>query len=119
MTIQEFYTAVSGNYAEVYGRLMTDKRICKYLLKFKDCDDYQNLEDAIDAGNWPDAFRFSHNLKGMCLNLSLTALATVSSDLCEEFRNGAPQKDISSMNDDVKREYARVIEALGSLEVVA
>ena len=119
MTLQEFYEEIHGNYAEVSSRLMNDKRIYKYLYKFKDCSDYSDLMNALAAENWEDAFRFSHNLKGMCLNLSLSALATVSSDLCEEFRNGPPKKDVSSMVADVTSEYEKVLAALAVLDPLA
>lgn len=116
MTLKEFYDEIRGNYNEVSSRLMNDKRIYKYLYKFKDCTDYSDLMHALAGENWEDAFRFSHNLKGMCLNLSLSALASVSSDLCEEFRNGPPKRDVSSMVDNVTSEYNKVISSLALLD---
>ena len=71
MKLRDFYNEIGGNYDEVIGRLMNEKRIYKYLFKFKDNVDYQGMLDAIEEKNWETAFRFSHNLKGMGLNLGL------------------------------------------------
>lgn len=117
MELSEFYTRVGGDYAEVKSRLMTDDRIRKYLKKFPNTGDYENLQKALSDEAWTDAFRFSHNLKGMCLNLGLMNLFTPSSELCENLRPGYPEKDCTPMMADVTKAFedtvAVIIEAFG------
>ena len=115
MTVKEVYAVTGGNYDEAMSRLMTEARITKYLNKFIQSDDYSNMLAALEAKNWEDAFRFSHNLKGMGLNLSLTRLAGSAGDLCEELRGGAPKTDLSDMLAAVRADFAQVVDAVSSL----
>ncbi|HJJ47717.1 MAG TPA: Hpt domain-containing protein [Methanocorpusculum sp.] len=110
MNVKEFYTTIGGDYEGVLSRMMKDERIEKYLGKFLESPDYQSMHDAIDAKNYADAFRFTHNLKGIALNLGLTKFAAVSSDLCETMRPGvAPKVDITGMLAAVDAEYAHLV----------
>ena len=115
MNIIEFYNKVGGNYDEVKSRLMTDERIIKFVRKFPDSGDYEALRSALNEKNWNDAFRYSHNLKGMCLNLSLTALFEVSSALCENLRDGSPKQDCEPMMAAVDVKYAELMSAIAGL----
>ena len=45
------------------------------------------------ASDRDTAFRASHTLKGLCLNLGFTPLAKVSSELCEALRPGTFSED--------------------------
>lgn len=109
MNVKEFYTKIGGDYEGVFSRMMKDERIEKFLVKFLDGTDHRELHTALEAKNYPDAFRFVHNLKGVGLNLGLTKLASVSSDLCETMRPGvAPQVDITGMLAAVDAEYEHV-----------
>ncbi|MCH5270786.1 MAG: Hpt domain-containing protein [Lachnospiraceae bacterium] len=115
MTIQECYTLMHGDYEDAIGRLMNDDRIVKYLNKFAAGDDYAALLAALEEKRYEDAFRHSHNLKGMCLNLGITALATSGSTLCEALRGGAPTVDIEPMLEAVKQDYEATIAAISQL----
>lgn len=56
-------------------RLMGSEALLeKFLNKFLQDGNYSALEGAVAAGNWEEALRASHTLKGMCGNLSMTAL---------------------------------------------
>jgi len=116
MTIEEFYTSIDASYAEVMGRLLKDDRIKKYLVMFSNGTDYSDLLNNLDAENYTDAFRNIHSIKGMSLNLGLQKLAKVSSELCEELRNGKPDKDISKMLEAVKKEYEFTVGEIGKLD---
>ena len=116
MTIPEFYDAIGGGYQDAIGRLLDDKRIRKYVYKFEACTDYADLLAALEAGNYADAFRFSHNLKGMGLNLSLGVLAESSHVLCEALRGGPPTEDITPLVDKVKQDYALVLKNIAILK---
>ena len=115
MKLREFYNEIGGNYDEVIGRLMNEKRIYKYLFKFQNNDDYENMTASLENENWEDAFRFSHNLKGMGLNLGLGAMADAAVDVCEALRNGKPEKDITDMLSRLKTKYDSTLQAIGTL----
>lgn len=116
MTIKEFYERIGGNYEEVMGRLLTEARVDKYLKKFPQSQDYADMCSAIESADWPLAFRASHNIKGMSLNLALTGLAKSSSALCEYFRNGAPASDFSADYAACKADFEHTVAAIAELD---
>lgn len=116
MTLKEFYDTIGGDYNEAMGRLMKEERILKYVLRFVDAPDYNNMIDAISQGDVETAFRTSHTLKGVCLNLAFGRLAKSSSELCEMYRNGPPTEDITPKLEEVKNDYAEVIEAIKNID---
>lgn len=107
MTIQDFYKNINGDYSEVMSRLMKDERILKYLKLFLSDDNCDGCFSALAAEDYDTAFRCSHNLKGMCLNLGLGDYTTAAVELCESLRHGKPDIDITPLVDAVKqqREY--------------
>lgn len=115
MQLNEFYSKVGGNYDEVKSRLMTDDRILRFLQKFPSSDDFDNLKRTLSEKKWDEAFRFSHNLKGICLNLGLVSLYEVSSALCENLRGGLPKEDCSPMMEKVEAKYLDTIKAIKEL----
>lgn len=115
ITLREFYDMVGGCYEDVVGRLMKEDRIVKYLNKFKESSDYDQMMEAIAAKEWEIVFRMSHNLKGMCQNLGLDSLARVSSELCEQVRHGAPTVDIKPYVEAIADEYVKNIGAINLL----
>lgn len=112
MTIEELYTTIGGDLSAVLSLLATPERVSKFLGKFLDNTDYQNLVDALAAKNYTEAFRFSHNLKGMSANLALNKLKASSSALCETMRDGAPTSPIDGLFEDVKADYAMTTGAI-------
>lgn len=116
MTVKEFYAKVEGNYDDVLGRLMKEERICKYLFRLSTTGDFEGMHQALDEKNYADAFRFVHNLKGMSLNLGLSALASASSELCETMRNGAPTIDITNLIQEVDDKYKFTVQTIGELQ---
>jgi HPt (histidine-containing phosphotransfer) domain-containing protein len=112
MTVKECYDQFGGDYDGVSRRLMSDDRILKFLIKFKDMPDFQQMMDALSQEDYELAFRMSHNLKGVGLNLGLTGLQKESHDLCESLRGGKPTVDISGMVSAVEEEYNKVISAI-------
>ncbi|MDO5445075.1 MAG: Hpt domain-containing protein [Eubacteriales bacterium] len=116
MTLKEFYTSVGGSYDDVMNRLRMEKLVYKFLFKFPAATDYSDLVNAVNNAEWPDAFRFSHNLKGVGLNLSLDKMAQAASVLCEEIRNGPPSVDVAPMMRDITAEYDHVISQINLLK---
>lgn len=118
MTIREFYAVADGNYDEAIGRLMNEKRILKYLRKLPATDDYKLMNEAFASGSWEEAFRYSHNLKGVSLNLSITSLGAAADALCNTVRHGPPTVDFSGLLEDVNRRYESVVAAIAEIEDV-
>lgn len=97
MTIEECYKEFDGDYQDVISRLITDARVEKFALRFLDTQELSQLETAMSAENWDDAFLAAHTLKGIALNLGFSNLAKKDSELTEVLR---PRKvdDIAGAN---------------------
>jgi HPt (histidine-containing phosphotransfer) domain-containing protein len=116
MTLREFYGNIGGSYEDTLRRLINEKLMRKYLLKFAESQDYDHLLEAVEAQRWEEAFRHSHNLKGVCLNLGLDKLADASSRLCELLRGGSPDSDPAPLTAEVQAAHAQVMEGLRALD---
>lgn len=116
MTVKECYEMMGSDYDDVITRLSKDERVEKYLRKFLVATDYEELVKALEEKNYEDVFRFSHNLKGMGLNLSFTKLYTSASELCENVRNGEPKVDCEPLMEKVAEDYNQVINAIQMLD---
>ena len=65
--------------------------------------------------NAEKAFRAAHTLKGICLNLGLKNLYTVSSDLTEKLR-GRELDGYEALYEKVSEQYKITVNALKSVE---
>ena len=121
MTVQEFYTAIGGNYNEAKSRLMTDALILKFVSKFPADPNFALLEKALAADDPDAAFSASHTLKGVCLNLAFARLASAAvtlTDALREQNRASWQKETgTSLFAQVKTEYEAVLKEIGSLGV--
>ena len=88
MTLQEFYTAINGDYQDVIGRLRSEKLVRKFVLKFLNDGSYDLLCQSLEEQNYEDAFRAAHTIKGVCQNLGFSKLLDSSSKLTEALRSG-------------------------------
>lgn len=112
MTIKEFYENTHSDYEDAIERLGSEKLISKYLLKFMDLTDYNDMVNSIEIKDWEGGFKSSHNLKGIALNMSFTSLAKSGSELCETMRHGEPQCDITELVKKVTEDYQLVMSEL-------
>lgn len=108
MTVRDFYANIGGDYEGTLANLLSEDRMKKYILKFADANDYTNLLAALDEQRYEDAFRFSHNIKGVCLNLGFSVLAASGSDLCEALRGGVPTDEVPALLDKVTAHYRQL-----------
>jgi HPt (histidine-containing phosphotransfer) domain-containing protein len=106
---------MDGDYEGVSERLLKDERIAKFLHKFLADKDYEELVQALGEKDYDTAFRASHSLKGLSLNLGLTGLQKASETLCEELRGGVPSVDVTPLQYAVEEEYQKVVTAIGML----
>lgn len=86
MTIQECYAALEGDYADVLNRLYSEALVTKFVGKFLSDQSFQLLESSLKAGNYEEAFRAAHTLKGVAQNLSFTKLYQSSHEITEALR---------------------------------
>ena len=115
MTLQECYAALGGDYDEVIGRLRSERMVQKFVLRFLDDKSYELLCGAMESGNYEEAFRAAHTIKGVCQNLSFTDLGKSSSELCESLRGGhTPEAD--ALAQQVKEDYQRTVQAIQTFE---
>ena len=112
MKLNEFYTAVDGNYEDAMERLQNEMFVGKFLRMLPRDGSMMLLEKAM-----ADAFRAVHTLKGIALNLSLTKLAAACSQLTEALRGAdtIPQQ-ARELLIPVRQEYARIRAALEELD---
>ena len=86
MTLQECYAALEGDYQEVLGRLYSEALVQKFVGKFLSDKSFQLLQDTLKAGDYEEAFRAAHTLKGVTQNLSFTRLYQSSHEITEALR---------------------------------
>ena len=111
MTLKECYAALGGDYEDVLGRLRSERLVQKFVLKFLDDGSYGLLCDSFAAGNWEEAFRAAHTIKGMCQNLSFTGLGASSHALTEALRGGK-KPGAEELLEQVKADYAATAETI-------
>ena len=101
MNLQECYTALGGNYAEVSSRLHSERLVQKFVLKFLDDKSYELLCTSMAEKNYEEAFRAAHTIKGVCQNLGFNRL----------LRNGwTPEAD--TLVGQVEEDYRITVEAI-------
>lgn len=118
MTIEQCYQEMGANFAEVCGRLPSQRLVEKFARKFLDDQSYAQLTEAMAAGNHDDAFRAAHTLKGVAANLSFTKLRASASALTELLR--APADTIPAeagpMLEAITRDYEMTVAAIRQLD---
>ena len=115
MTLQEFYDN-NGDYNDVTDRLLKEERILKFLRRLPEDNSIQELTVAVETNDYETAFRCTHNLKGLCLNLGLTTLAKCSSVVCEEFRDNKPTEDYLKKVNDLKELFEKVVNEINCID---
>ena len=115
MNLKECYSALGGNYESVLSRLMTEKLVNRFVLKFLNDASYENLVNSLKDENIEEAFRAAHTLKGVCQNLSFDRLFESSNAITEVLRDG----NITMANEilpKVESDYKQTIDAIKNLD---
>ena len=79
------YIDIESALSRIGGNVALYKKLLKHFLIDNHIDD---LCTAIENGNYEDASRFAHTTKGVCANLSLTKLRTVSTNIEANSKSG-------------------------------
>lgn len=116
MGLDEVYQQVGGSLDAVLKRLPKEDMVRKYLKMFAADESFSQLKSAVDAKDWRSVFAITHNLKGMAANLELNRLFEVSSNLCEDTRNGEPTGDVDAQYKAIEAEYNKAIAAIEQVD---
>lgn len=96
----------------VMERFMNNEALLeRFMRKFKNDPNYQQLLEAVEAKDNDKAFTAAHTLKGVAGNLSLAALQSQVSTQCELFRGGNFEEGAALMA-QVTEEYERITAAI-------
>lgn len=87
MTLKECYEILGGGYEDVLSRFMSERLVQKFVIKFLDDKSFDTLKSSLEIGNYEEAFRAAHTIKGICQNLGFEKLLHSSSSLTEALRN--------------------------------
>ena len=115
MTVEELYDSIGANYKEAIGRLVSEKFIAKYIVKFVDDTSYSELMNAWQSNDSQETiFRAAHTLKGVCLNLALEDLFETINVITEHFRPTGTQRvdNIEPYFDELEMKYNNMIEKI-------
>ena len=116
MNVRECYAQMGENFEDMFSRLPREASIIKYLRRFAENTEFDELIEAVDAGNFQRVFELSHDLKGMSANLSLSKFGAQMSEICEETRGREPEKDLKVLISPAKEEHDKLIASIQQLE---
>lgn len=101
MTVEEFYQKINADYQDVIKRLASKEIVDRIVVKFKEDETFNNLQEALKQKDYKEAFRFVHTLKGTSANLGFTNLYESTNILTESLRH--------NQYDNLEKEYENVI----------
>lgn len=111
MTLKECYEKLGGDYESAVARLMNDKLVEKFILKFLEDESFNSLKKSLEDGNFDEAFRAAHTMKGICQNLSFTALFNSVNAITDELRGGKKPSN-AALFEDVENDYNKTVEII-------
>ena len=107
MTVEKCYEVIKGDYKDVLSRLSSDEKIRKLLLKLSGDKSFVQLCNAMEKGDFEEAYNSANTLKGLCKNLSITALTYSTSNLLEALRGCKSYDDyLGTLFKKMKKDYA-------------
>lgn len=116
MKLKELYDQIGEDYEMVLKRLMNNEGLLKkYLVKFIDDQNFNDLERAIEAGTFEEVLAKAHTLKGVSSNLGLKPLYETSAAIVEAVRKGDKQA-AAEFFEKLKPDYENVIKLISNLE---
>ena len=116
MNLKECYSAFKGDYEDVMARLPREASVIKFLRKFTENTDFDEMLKAYADKDYEKVFATSHNLKGMAANLSISEFCKSVTEVCEAARGGEPKSDIAPLIEKSKADYGMTIDAISRLE---
>lgn len=96
MTLRELYDRIGGDYDRALNVLCIEKLMDKHIRRLPANSIFASLEEAEKTMDPAGLFESAHAIKGVCSNLGLVRIASLASEISEEFRPGRSR----SMTDD-------------------
>lgn len=114
MTLNECYSLIGGDFDELLNALGSEGIIQKFLLKLIDENTHLILENSLKEKNYEEAFRASHTIKGITLNLCLKRLFSFVNPLTEALRHQDKIDEalVLRLYEAFKLEYDKTIEVI-------
>jgi len=101
------------NIEDALGRIGGNMDLYKRLLgRFLDGNYLEPLNNALNTGDSEEAARLAHTLKGVCANLSLVRLRSLSTDLEQIIKNN---QDYLPLLEELKRAYDSTAEKIAEI----
>lgn len=115
LSVEQCYAQLQGDYADIIRRMRTDERVEKFLAMLARDNSFDQLKTALQQEDYETAFRAAHTLKGVLLNLSLTAQAEVISELTEVLRKQQADEKIGPLFEQASAAYAELMAGIREL----
>ena len=115
MDLKTCYAVMGADYEDVIRRLSTEERVIRFLSRLPEDGSFAALQSALDRQDYPEAFLYAHTIKGICLNLGLTALLQSSSALADNLRAGQADSNTPALFQALRRDYEDAVTAIRSL----
>lgn len=112
MTLEECYTRMGADYADVLQRLGNEERIQRFLRMFIEEESFDRLCTALKEQNAEAAFRAAHSLKGICMNMGFTVLRASSDALTQELRTGSVTEKAKLLGTQVAQDYHLAVQTV-------
>ena len=120
MTLEELYATIGGNYEQALKVMRKEKLIDRYIRKLNDNTLCAQLVAAGQQMDETQLYENAHALKGVCANLGLDDIASISSEITEEFRPGNERKhsddEVKKMLEELASKYQVVMVGIHAYE---
>ena len=105
---QTIFNAYGGDNSTAMGRFFGNEGMyLRFLDMFFQDESFQQLENALDAGDLKDAFAAAHTLKGVAGNMGLTPFYEAVCVNVERQRTEEPRKDYPVLCKAIQAEFYR------------
>lgn len=105
---QTIFNAYGGDNSIAMGRFFGNEGMyLRFLDMFFQDESFQQLENALDAGDLKDAFAAAHTLKGVAGNMGLTPFYEAVCVIVERLRTEEPRKDYPVLCKAIQAEFYR------------
>lgn len=111
MTLRECYDRFGGDFDSVLGRLQREQLVEKFVYKFLEDKSFCQFITSMANGDYAEALRAVHTLKGICQNLSFTRLYESSCITTLALKSHEYSKAADSIP-QLSEDYHRIINAV-------